>query len=120
MGLDMYAFATKENFEGCTDFEVDDATEIHYWRKHPNLHGWMQQLYCDKGGTQNFNCVNVELTAVDLDELEHAIHMSELPKTRGFFFGESDGSEVNDDLLFVRGARHYIERGFSIYYTSWW
>jgi hypothetical protein len=23
----------------------EDLAAIHYWRKHPNLHGWMEQLY---------------------------------------------------------------------------
>ena len=120
MGLDMYAYVTKEPFEGCVDFEVEEYTEIHYWRKHPNLHGWMQQLYYDKGGSQNFNSVNVELTDDDLDRLEDAIHMSELPPTRGFFFGQSDGSEIDDDLRFIQVARKAIKLGNTVFYSSWW
>jgi hypothetical protein len=38
MGLDMYAYAaTKSN----ADYETGQH-EIAYWRKHPNLHGWMK------------------------------------------------------------------------------
>jgi hypothetical protein len=56
----------------------------------PNLHGWMESLYCEKGGTaDSFNCVNLQLTARDLDRLETAIRSGTLPLTQGFFFGES-------------------------------
>lgn len=121
MGLDMYAFITKESCEGSVDFEVQQATEIHYWRKHPDLHGWMERLYYHKGGKADcFNCVNLALTEDDLDRLEDAIHMSELPATNGFFFDKSDGSEIDDDLRFIRVARKAILFGNLVYYTASW
>lgn len=121
MGLDMFAFMTKEHIAQSVDFKVENATEIHYWRKHPDLHGWMEQLYYDKGGASEcFNCVNVELTKDDLDRLEDALHMAELPLTNGFFFGKSDGSEIDDDLRFIRIARKAINCGNVVYYTGWW
>ena len=59
--------------------------KLHYWRKHPNLHGWMQDLYYAKGGTaESFNCVPVQLTAEDLDRLETAVRTGTLPDTTGF------------------------------------
>jgi hypothetical protein len=40
------------------DFEVKEANELHYGRKHPNLHGWMEALYYAKGGAADtFNSV---------------------------------------------------------------
>jgi hypothetical protein len=42
--------------------EWDDTIELAYWRKHPNLQGWMQELYYEKGGEGEFNCVDLELT----------------------------------------------------------
>jgi hypothetical protein len=53
MGLDMYAFKTKEAIEIEVDFQVKEVEEIHYWRKHANLHGWMENLYETKGGKEN-------------------------------------------------------------------
>ena len=45
------------------DFEAGPSWAVHYWRKHPDLHGWMRALYYAKGGTdQQFNCVNVMLS----------------------------------------------------------
>ncbi|MEM6899078.1 MAG: phosphoglycerate kinase [Pseudomonadota bacterium] len=121
MGLDMYAEITPDPVSAPVDFKVENKAEIHYWRKHPDLHGWMEQLYCAKGGTaEMFNYVNVVLTSEDLDRLEDAILGSELPETSGFFFGQSDGSEVSDDRAFIKKAREAITAGCTVYYTSWW
>lgn len=121
MGLDMYAYATADHPAQPVDFSTDDHAELHYWRKHPNLHGWMEALYYWKGGTaQSFNCVSVELTADDLDRLEADIKAGELPVTAGFFYGVSDGTEVDDDLQFVAKAREAIAKGLAVYYSSWW
>ncbi|WEX75184.1 phosphoglycerate kinase [Sinorhizobium numidicum] len=106
MGLDMYA---------CTLRESPGR------RKHPNFHGRMEQLYREKGGNDaNFNCVILQLTAEDLDRLETAIHDRSLPPTEGFFFGVSEGSEVDDDLAFVAKAREALAAGLAVFYTSWW
>lgn len=135
MGLDMYAMAVKFidgheepevdanlNMEGEHVEDYDD--EFCYWRKHPNLHDWMEKLYRDKGGTDfEFNCCsNVELTEADLHDLETAINEGGLPYTQGFFFGESTGDDDEKafDLKFIADARKAREDGFRIYYTSWW
>lgn len=121
MGLDMYACTINRAPPRPVDFKADDGTEIHYWRKHPNLHGWMERLYREKGGQDDsFNCVNLQLTRTDLDALDDAIRSRSLPSTSGFFFGESDGSEVDDDLQFVAKARESIAAGLTVFYSSWW
>lgn len=121
MGLDMYACKTREPLTAAVDFDVENAEQIHYWRKHPNLHGWMEQLYRRKGGQDaDFNVVNLQLTAEDLDELAATIAEKALPATTGFFFGQSDGSEDADDLAFIAKARVALEEGYSVFYTSWW
>src|ERR1700738_2892190 len=71
MGLDMYAFTTTEKPPALADFEISQSERLHYWRKHPDLHGWMEALYREKhGSAESFNCVNLALTADDLDRLE--------------------------------------------------
>lgn len=121
MGLDMYAYVAKSTPRKPVDFKVDDAVEIHCWRKHPNLHGWMECRYREKGDTDiDFNCVNVQLTRDDLDRLEVVIEERALPLTVGFFFGESDGSEIDDDLQFIAKAREAIAAGLTVFYSSWW
>lgn len=123
MGLDQFAYRRPGSLPKAVDFDrIGDAeTEIHYWRKHPNLQGWMRALYVEKGGSQDdFNCVPVELTLADLDRLESDVKCRALPPTTGFFFGQSDGSEIDDDLTFIAKARTVIAEGDSVFYTSWW
>ena len=127
----MFAYRTPVQLSKPIDFqdeiyekEGDSSviTEIAYWRKHPNLHGWMENLYHQKGGEDEFNCAPVELTSEDLDRLEEDIRNGGLPHTSGFFFGESQGGndEVNYDLEFVKNARRAIAEGDRVFYDSWW
>jgi len=122
----MYAMVRSTKPETAVDFKSDDSVEemeLHYWRKHPNLHGWMENLYYLKGGTaQSFNCVNVEVDLDDLDQLEKHIRGGQLPHTSGFFFGQSqlDEDEIKDDLEFIKDARQAIRDGLTVFYTSWW
>lgn len=121
MGLDMYAYSATAKPESEVDFELGDANQIHYWRKHPNLHGWMERLYREKSGSAEvFNCVNILLMPADLDALEADIRAGNLPRTDGFFFGESDGSEQADDLEFIAKAREAQARQQAVVYSSWW
>lgn len=124
MGLDMYAYTTRETLATAVDFpEPTRIKKLHYWRKHPNLHGWMQALYEAKGGIDpDFNCSAVQLDNGDLDRLEAAIKAGELPATEGFFFGTSYGSaeERNDDLGFIEKARKALASGKSVCYVAWW
>jgi hypothetical protein len=125
MGLDMFAFSTKAKPKTEVDFETKNfqPQEIHYWRKHPNLHGWMQNLYDMKGGkSSDFNGDCVVLDMEDLDNLEHDLKQWDLPETKGFFFGNSENSdeELTDDLDFVSKAKEAINNGKTVYYTSWW
>lgn len=124
MGLDMYAYAL-ENDENRpeVDFELDPGAEqIHHWRKHPNLHGWMERLYHNKGGSSpDFNCNTVLLTPDDIDDFESAIKDKTLPETQGFFFGESTGEdyEIQDDLELIYAARQSIEVSKQVAYEAW-
>lgn len=123
MGLDMYAYSTKAQPKTEIDFSTKnfEPEELHYWRKHPNLHGWMQNLYDMKGGTSSdFNGDCVVLDSEDLDNLEQDIKDGNLPDTSGFFFGQSDPDSDLDDLEFVSKAREAINEGKTVYYTSSW
>jgi len=105
---------------------VNRPREIAYWRKHPNLHGWMAQLWLKREGnalreTDNFNGIEMELTAEDLDELELAVKEHQLPSTSGFFFGtDADEHYYNDDLKFIQEARAEMFLGLKVFYNSSW
>ena len=123
MGLDQYATARKgepqQDAEGYTYYE--DTMELAYWRKHPNLQGWMEELYHEKGGEGQFNCVDVELTLEDLDALEESLDEEALPETAGFFFGgNADDHYAEADREFIVAARAAIKQGYTVVYSSWW
>ena len=125
MGLDMYAYVVdaKAIGESTVDFDLPEAkAELAYWRKHPDLHGFMEQLYREKGGTdRQFNCASVRLTEEDLKKLEDAIRAGQLPHTEGFFFGSSSWQEwPPTDLKFISDALWAIKNGLAVVYTSWW
>ena len=125
MGLDMYAFAVSKR-DAIGEFEMAkdcEREELHYWRKHHDLHGWMEKLYRAKGGdADSFNCIPVELTVDDLDDLQQALLDDNLPRTSGFFFGDNppDLESMRDDLMFVQKCRIAIKEGKVVYYDSWW
>ena len=137
MGLDMYAYtasrAGQQNdfYEGAEwDPELKESVnptvtrprEIAYWRKHPNLHGWMEKLAHEKGlEYQTFNGVELELTWEDLVILERAVIHGQLPETVGFFFGnDSDDEYREQDLEFIRQARAELFVGLKVFYNSSW
>lgn len=129
MGLDMYAWRVNAE-DAINDFEVasDDGgpskvEEIFYWRKHHDLHGWMERLYRAKGGTaDSFNCVKVRLTMEDLNTLEQDVLGNSLPQTTGFFFGNNppDDWTKDQDMQFIAKAKLAISQGDAVYYDSWW
>lgn len=122
MGLDMFAYKTFEEIDS-VDFQYpQDREEFFYWRKHPNLHGWFENLYKSKGGKDEKFTGPVKITKSDLVELEHDIRYKFLPETSGFFFGKSDHSEEEEleDLKFVFAAAELLKRGHSIFYSSSW
>ena len=141
MGLDMYSYVAaragqqEEFYEGAEwDNEIKDhrnpnvnrPREIAYWRKHPNLHGWMARLWLAREGNElreldNFNGIELELDADDLDLLEYVVKERELPGTSGFFFGnDADDYYYDDDLKFIQMARAEIFLGFKVFYNSSW
>lgn len=102
MGLDMYLRGRKYyggNF-GSTIREEDgfpiDAVELAlgYWRKHPNLHGFIVQTFAEGQD----NCQEIMLNAENIKKIIEAVEQKALPMTDGFFFGQSDGSEQDEDL----------------------
>jgi len=136
MGLDMYAYSApragaQQDYWDGYDFDKQKSNcpeprELAYWRKHPNLHGWMERLWESKGrpgeNPENmFNGVELELTWSDLEQLEQDILSDSLPRTQGFFFGDvSDDYYREQDLKFVRQARADLFMGLRVFYNSSW
>ena len=132
MGLDMYAYVANKagkmnEYYETYDYEtnsgpVDKPRELAYWRKHPNLHGWMEKLAEEKGYSYNsFNGVELELSWEDVDRLEKDIRSKHLPHTTGFFFGNpADNIYYDDDLKFCIEAKAELFLGLKVFYNSSW
>ena len=119
MGLDQYANArrgeAKKDEDGYTFYE--DSMELAYWRKHPSLQGWMEDLWIEKSaeGGDEFNCVDLELDEEDLDKLEERLDSKELPEPTGFLFGHnSDDHDAEADREFIVQAGAAIEQGYPV------
>jgi hypothetical protein len=119
MGLDQFAYSVDN---------TGNKTEISYWRKHPNLQGWMENLWYKKGcpnahedNPSEFNCVPMTLDYNDLDNLENDIKNKGLPSTDGFFFGDNSNEYYyQQDLEFVEHARNALDSDLSVVYDSSW
>lgn len=120
MGLDQYAYIARKPG---TKYEDISRQRIAYWSKHPNLQGWMEKLYYEKGGKESFNGVELELTWEDIDRLEKDIKSGNVAKLgiKGYFFGDpKDDHYRKRDLQFCVAAK--VELFFKrrlFYYSSW-
>jgi hypothetical protein len=116
MGLDMFAWSVAQE-DVIDDFTIvkkdDSCPEIFYWRKHHALHKWMENLYRERGGTEEiFNCCVLRLYVEDLDNLGDVIGC------------DTDYDDLfsthEQDIKFIEKARSVIADGRAVYYDSWW
>ncbi len=113
MGLDMYlsgdAFFTHEHpNRRLKPFEKErDVYRLGYWRKHPNLHGFIVETFAD--GMDE--CQEIALTAERIRTIIAAVKHRELPETTGFFFGESDDTDdqIAYDIQIFEEALKWLE-----------
>lgn len=123
MGLDMYLTGERYLMKPRTGSGqiATETYDLGYWRKHPDLHGFIVNAYA--GGEDK--CQPIHLSAEQLRAIRHAVKKRELPDTNGFFFGESDGSERPHDLLLLDAAIGWLEADDpeairSVYYQASW
>jgi len=110
MGLDQYAYSK------------EPAQIEHQWRKHPNLQGWMENLWRERFDVETGDfCCEIQLYKEDILQLRSDILSDDLPATDGFFFGSnSDEHYRTQDLEFCHWALTEIEAGREVYYDSSW
>lgn len=129
MGLDMYLHGEKFNWtpnrteeKKMDGYDVNSVTlDLGYWRKHPNLHGYIVQKYA----SGKDECQKIELDEEALQDILKVSESDNLPTTEGFFFGESreeDKAETKDILekaiIWVATKEKDISR--SVYYEASW
>lgn len=117
MGLDSYLEGRKflwQDYEHPERDPMEDGFRITerilslgYWRKHPNLHGYIVQEFADGED----KCQDIELSADDLRKIIKAIKDSKLPHTEGFFFGQSDDGpkQRKHDMAIFEAALKWVE-----------
>jgi hypothetical protein len=116
MGLDMFLQGHQyftNRTQTIDDFPVKEMiVELGYWRKHANLHGAIVQTFADGED----NCEPVELNKDDIEKLIEMVKTNVLPRTTGFFFGESaqPGSEryreqFEDDIKQLENALKWYD-----------
>lgn len=104
MGLDMFLRA--------------GGKEIGYWRKHPNLHGYIVNTFAN--GVDE--CQPIPLSLSDVNDILHAIENDLLPHTVGFFFGTSRPEHKAESLNIFGVAKKLLEADWTvelIYQSSW-
>lgn len=115
MGLDMYLSGKKfilTDWENPANNVMEDGfrvqervLEVGYWRKHPNLHGFIVNTFADGED----DCQPINLSADNLRTTLEAVKADALPHTDGFFFGKSDGSEKAETIEILEKALIWLE-----------
>lgn len=130
MGLDMYLYGVKQEFEK-HDYNIGgykESTEIGYWRKANAIHKWFVEN-C-QGGEDN--CATYVIGHEDLKELkrvcEEVLQRPQeaedlLPTQSGFFFGPTEYDEwyiqdLKDTIEIINWA---LAQDFDYfeYHSSW-
>lgn len=155
MGLDMYLSKTQGIWDQervsklghlkgqvrqlCVDADFGDldldafsleTTDLGYWRKHSDLHGYFQKLYYDltpaEYQAESFNC---EYLVLDREMIHDIIEKAKqqldghkvFEEARGFFWGESQPEDWEDTIeLFERVLNQVDFENETVLYSSWW
>ena len=97
--------------------------DLGYWRKHPNLHGYIVETFAS--GIDE--CQEIPLDEEQLEQIAKAIEDRKLPHTEGFFFGSSECHEeefeTSVDAKIFREAKDFLRKSDwsrSVYYRASW
>lgn len=125
MGLDMNLYGRKYRYD---DKEMDEGfpvrevrLELAYWRKHPDLHGYIVQHFA--GGIDE--CQEIVLDEDNIRQIIKAVEDAALPHTTGFFFGNSQDANQGDTIGQLTRALEWLETEYQpgvrevIYRASW-
>ena len=111
MGLDMF-------------FCDDSGNEIQYFRKHSDLHGWLQDEWLKTQpkdtDPDEFNCTDFPITQEILDGMKELCEQDEHEHYSGFFWGESKDSDWEETKELCKNIQNRLDNGESVIYRSWW
>jgi len=125
MGLDQYLSGRKflqgyrmPKLREEDGFEIEEiVVKLGYWRKHPDLHGYIVQNYGPlprdvdgrevEDGERLDDCSDIGLDMESLQQIIEAVKNDELPTTEGFFFGTSFTPKDGD--MYVQQKKDDLE-----------
>ncbi len=128
MGLDMYLEGRKGDYSRERKLEdgfpvKEKILELGYWRKHPNLHGFIVREFA--GGKDE--CQEIPLSLDALKKILRATLEDQLPHTEGFFFGTSmpEDKEATIEIVtkaidWLASEREDLEDFRSVIYQASW
>ena len=105
------------------------TSDIGYWRKHPDLHGYFTGIYEERGGEESFNCEPLLLSKNEcLDVIEYSKQMikkiedgDDIEHTELFFFGQTEKSDWEHTIEVFNNVIETVDfYNESVYYDSWW
>lgn len=110
MGLDMYLYGAYTDVSG--------GTQLGYWRKHPNLHGFIVQTFA--GGVDE--CQVIPLSMENLALILAATIKDDLPETSGFFFGKSPPADKEYTIKVIGEVITWLSEDPArwVYYQASW
>lgn len=129
MGLDMqlngekyhWSYGDKKPPE-VDGFRVKETIlELGYWRKHPNLHGFIVNTFAN--GVDE--CQRIDLGPDQIRKIIQATIENNLPETTGFFFGVSTKDRDEETIIILRRSLEWLETSEpdvsrSIFYKASW
>lgn len=116
MGLDMYLTGRKDFWRtyGRGEERQEDGfivehidVRLGYWRKHPNLHGYIVATFA--AGIDE--CQPIDLTVEQLEQTLEAVKADDLPNTQGFFFGKSQPEDRPETIAILEKAIAWLKAG---------
>lgn len=130
MGLDMYLRGEEhdgdydkrfEAREKGTIIQIATVHELGYWRKHPNLHGYIVNKFADEVD----ECQRISLSKEMLLQVLEVVEKDELPSTSGFFFGVSSAEDKPVTIRILKQAIEWLESApensyRDVYYQASW
>lgn len=122
MGLDQYAYRVlKRNAVSDIEIKKDcDHEEIGYWRKVWPIQNWMESLYQQKGGTNEFNCEVVRVTRSDLERFKKDLLYSGVLEEDQGVSNSHESYAIKQTKDFLKLAEQALDNGDYVYYDSWW
>ena len=119
MGLDQYinckGASHPYNLPSKDDNILDNPIELWYGRKEWEIHNWMHKLFVHKGGDPAlpFNTESyVVLDDLDMDDFLNDISSDE--------FKDVDIQLLSEYRDVAYKIKKLVQRGNTVYYTSWW